>query len=123
MRAGRIFNLESEVENLESYVQLSRLALACESKQPTHYMVQSIFREFLGTHDWLERLIKKTEEQKFDPALRDRVLSQMLSLLQIPTTSVLTPQEKQALIQTRLDQDLATIRVYLKPEGFLQPIR
>ena len=114
-RTGRMFNPEMNVQNLESYRQLSEVAQAYDPHSSVSGYAHDIFTLLAETRNALESIVKKLADERLDPAIRDRGLSQMLSTLQISTPDSLSWQEKRDLIQARLDSDAAILKSVQRP--------
>ena len=111
-----MFNPALNVENLESYRQLTEVAQAYDPQSPVRLYAQDIFIILAQKHDSLESILKKLSDPKLDPTIRERGLAQMLFILQIPSSDSVSWQERRDVIQARLDSDLATIKNVPKPQ-------
>ena len=110
-----MFNPELNIENLESYLQLSKVASVYDPRSSVRYYAQDVLTYLAGDHHALESILPKLGDDKLDPTTRERGIGYMIAILQIPSTDPLSWQQKRDLIQERLNSDWAIIQNVSRP--------
>ena len=115
----REFDPESLMQNLESYVQFPEIVRVLEDPKKSGYPL--IICQYLSQQNSeLRKLLAKIVKDTVDEGLREKALSQMLSVFSISAADVVAWQEKRRLIQERLDSDSSIISKVLKEAGLEQ---
>jgi hypothetical protein len=114
-QSGEMFNLELNVQNLESYLQIVDVARAYDPSSPVRHYAQNIFTYLKLGNDELRGALKKLTAPNVAEEIRIRGLSRMRSTLGLPDTGLTSWQGLQAQIRGKLDADLAALNRVPKP--------